>query len=233
MLSGDRIDEGEPSFTEEEQERWMQSCPLMKKKSAGPFRTLPYRPFLRCYTKQMHTSHKANRRTVDQRQLSVAAACFSRYHRLAKGSHKPTNSIPMLPTILTGSSGKPIRYSSKSQYSTGLTAKIITVRDTIVLPASHPKGQMWAALLQGRARPPPKRPQSLCLTPPYKTRTRQPDSRPCHTWPTFRPSSKSRKEEWTNFPNNMNISTLIMKTYIKYWLMAVTTVMVCTNHVRA
>ena len=31
----------------------------------------------------------------------------------------------------------------------------------------------------------------------------------------------------------MNISTLIMKTYIKYWLMAVTTVMVCTNHVRA
>ena len=31
----------------------------------------------------------------------------------------------------------------------------------------------------------------------------------------------------------MNISTLIMKTYIKYWLMAVITVMVCTNHVRA
>lgn len=37
-----RFDEGEPSFTEEEQERWMQSCPL-KKFPAPP----PYRPFLR------------------------------------------------------------------------------------------------------------------------------------------------------------------------------------------
>ena len=31
----------------------------------------------------------------------------------------------------------------------------------------------------------------------------------------------------------MNISTLIMKTYIKYWLMAVITVIACTNHVHA
>ena len=37
-----QFDEGEPSFTEEEQERWMQSCPLEEIPGSSA-----YRPFLR------------------------------------------------------------------------------------------------------------------------------------------------------------------------------------------
>lgn len=192
----DQFDEGEPSFTEEEQERWMQSCPLEEIPGSSALQTVP------------PTQPKRIRRTghIAVRWIavaSVAAACFFLGTTVSrKEAAQPTNSIPMPPTVLTEVKWKTDTVFIEKPVPTALTAKIITVRDTIVLPASHPKGQMWAALSTGHVLHQnglnPPRP-----TPPYKTRTRQPDSRPCHTWPTFRPSSKSRKEEWTNFPNNM------------------------------
>lgn len=65
-----RFDEGEPSFTEEEQERWMQSCPLEEIPGSSALQTVP------------PTQPKRIRRTgqIAVRWItaaSVAAACFS------------------------------------------------------------------------------------------------------------------------------------------------------------
>lgn len=56
----------------------------------------------------------------------------------------------MPPTILTEVKWKTDTVFIEKPVPTTLTAKIITVRDTIVLPASPPKGQMWAALSTGQ-----------------------------------------------------------------------------------
>jgi hypothetical protein len=56
----------------------------------------------------------------------------------------------MSPTVLTEVKWKTDTVFIEKPVPTALTAKIITVRDTIVLPASHPKGQMWAALSTGQ-----------------------------------------------------------------------------------
>jgi len=139
-----RFDEGEPSFTEEEQERWMQSCPLEEIPGSSALQTVP------------PTQPKRIRRT---RQIavrwiaaaSVAAACFFLGTTVSrKEATQPTNSIPMPPTILTEVKWKTDTVFIEKPVPTTLTAKIITVRDTIVLPASHPKGQMWATLSTGQ-----------------------------------------------------------------------------------
>ena len=52
-----RFDEGEPSFTEEEQERWMQSCPLEEIPGSSALQTVP--PMLpKRIAKGSHTTHK-------------------------------------------------------------------------------------------------------------------------------------------------------------------------------
>ena len=82
---------------------------------------------------------------------SVAAACFFLGTTVSrKEAAQPTNSIPMPPTVLTEVKWKTDTVFIEKPVPTALTAKIITVRDTIVLPASHPKGQMWAALSTGQ-----------------------------------------------------------------------------------
>ena len=80
----DQFDEGEPSFTEEEQERWMQSCPLEEIPGSSALQTVP--PML----------PKRIRRT---RQIAVrwSRMFFLRYHRLAKGSHTTHKFHPHAP----------------------------------------------------------------------------------------------------------------------------------------
>ena len=69
-----QFDEGEPSFTEEEQERWMQSCPP----EAAPDSS---------GTSEAHTLYKTNLHTVDSGRLHRSRMFFLRNHRLAKGSY--------------------------------------------------------------------------------------------------------------------------------------------------
>ena len=97
---------------------------------------------------EAHTSHKANRRTVDSGSFRRSRMFFLRYHRLAKGSHTTHKFHPHAP--YTEVKWKTDTVFIEKPVPTALTAKIITVRDTIVLPASHPKGQMWAALSTGQ-----------------------------------------------------------------------------------
>lgn len=99
---------------------------------------------------EAHTSHKANRRTVDSGSFRRSRMFFLGTTVSRKEATQPTNSIPMPPTILTEVKWKTDTVFIEKPVPTALTAKIITVRDTIVLPASHPKGQMWAALSTGQ-----------------------------------------------------------------------------------
>lgn len=140
----DQFDEGEPSFTEEEQERWMQSCPLEEIPGSSALQTVP--PML---PKRIRRTRQIAVRWIAA--ASVAAACFFLGTTVSrKEATQPTNSIPMPPTILTEVKWKTDTVFIEKPVPTALTAKIITVRDTIVLPASHPKGQMWAALSTGQ-----------------------------------------------------------------------------------
>ena len=140
----DQFDEGEPSFTEEEQERWMQSCPLEEIPGSSALQTVP--PML---PKRIRRTRQIAVRWIAA--ASVAAACFFLGTTVSrKEATQPTNSIPMPPTILTEVKWKTDTVFIEKPVPTALTAKIITVRDTIVLPASHPKGQMGAALSTGQ-----------------------------------------------------------------------------------
>lgn len=135
----DQFDEGEPSFTEEEQERWMQSCPLEEIPGSSALQTVP--PML---PKRIRRTRQIAVRWIAA--ASVAAACFFLGTTVSrKEATQPTNSIPMPPTILTEVKWKTDTVFIEKPVPTALTAKIITVRDTIVLPASHPKGRMTGA----------------------------------------------------------------------------------------
>lgn len=139
-----RFDEGEPSFTEEEQERWMQSCPLEEIPGSSALQTVPPTQPKRI----SRTGYIAVRWIA---AASVAAVCFFLGTTVSrKEAAQSTNSIPMSPTVLTEVKWKTDTVFIEKPVPTALTAKIITVRDTIVLPASHPKGQMWAALSTGQ-----------------------------------------------------------------------------------
>ena len=128
----DQFDEGEPSFTEEEQERWMQSCPLEEIPGSSALQTVPPTQPKRI----RRTGHIAVRWIA---AASVAAACFFLGTTVSrKEAAQPTNSIPMPPTVLTEVKWKTDTVFIEKPVPTALTAKIITVRDTIVLPASHP-----------------------------------------------------------------------------------------------
>ena len=127
----DQFDEGEPSFTEEEQERWMQSCPLEEIPGSSALQTVPPTQPKRI----RRTGHIAVRWIA---AASVAAACFFLGTTVSrKEAAQPTNSIPMPPTVLTEVKWKTDTVFIEKPVPTALTAKIITVRDTIVLPASH------------------------------------------------------------------------------------------------
>ena len=222
-----QFDEGEPSFTEEEQERWMQSCPPEAAPDSSDLQAI-----LPAHPKHIHCTRQTFIRWIAV--ASIAAACFFLGTTVSrKEATQPTNSISMPPTVLTEVKWKTDTVFIEKPVPTTLTAKIITIRDTIILPASPQKDKCGQPSLRGGH----IYHQNGLNTPtrhrPTRRRHGNPTTGLCHTWPTFRPSSKSRKEEWTNSPNNMNISTLIMKTYIKYWLMAVITVIACTNHVHA
>ena len=139
-----QFDEGEPSFTEEEQERWMQSCPLEEIPGSSALQTVP--PML---PKRIRCTRQIAVRWIAA--ASVAAACFFLGTTVSrKEATQPTNSISIPPTVLTEVKWKTDTVFIEKPVPTTLTAKIITVRDTIVLPASHPKGQMWAALSTGQ-----------------------------------------------------------------------------------
>ena len=144
---------------------------------------------------EAHTSHKANRRTVDSGSFRRSRMFFLGTTVSRKEATQPTNSISIPPTVLTEVKWKTDTVFIEKPVPTTLTAKIITVRDTIVLPASHPKGQMWATLSTGQDTSSTETASIPCPILPYKTQTRQTDSRPCHTWPTFRPSSKKQKKK--------------------------------------
>lgn len=91
----DQFDEGEPSFTEEEQERWMQSCPLEEIPGSSALQTVP--PML---PKRIRRTRQIAVRWIAA--ASVAAACFFLGTTVSrKEATQPTNSIPMPPTILT------------------------------------------------------------------------------------------------------------------------------------
>ena len=127
----DQFDEGEPSFTEEEQERWMQSCPLEEIPGSSALQTVPPTQPKRI----RRTGHIAVRWIA---AASVAAACFFLGTTVSrKEAAQPTNSIPMPPTVLTEVKWKTDTVFIEKPVPTALTAKIITVRDTIVLPAGH------------------------------------------------------------------------------------------------
>ncbi len=206
----------------------MQSCPLEEIPGSSALQTVP--PML---PKRIRRTRQIAVRWIAA--ASVAAACFFLGTTVSrKEATQPTNSIPMPPTILTEVKWKTDTVFIEKPVPTALTAKIITVRDTIVLPASHPKRTNVGSPLYRAGHVLHRNglnPLSDTALQDADTAARQ------QTMPHLARHSgrvpKAEKEEWTNFPNNMNISTLIMKTYIKYWLMAVTTVMVCTNHVRA
>ena len=138
-----QFDEGEPSFTEEEQERWMQSCPP----EAAPD-SFDLQAILPAHPKHIHCTRQAFIRWIAV--ASIAAACFFLGTTVSrKEATQPTNSISMPPTVLTEVKWKTDTVFIEKPVPTTLTAKIITIRDTIILPASHPKGQTWTALPTG------------------------------------------------------------------------------------
>lgn len=140
----DRFDEGEPSFTEEELEAWTQSCPQEAAPVSSDLQAvLPTQP------KRIRRTGRTAVRWIAA--ASVAAVCFFLGTTVSrKEAAQSTNSIPMSPTVLTEVKWKTDTVFIEKPVPTALTAKIITVRDTIILPASHPKGQMWAALSTGQ-----------------------------------------------------------------------------------
>ncbi len=138
-----QFDEGEPSFTEEEQERWMQSYPSEEIPGSSALQTVPPMQPKRI----SRTGYIAVRWIA---AASVSAACFFLGTTVSrKEATQPTNSISMPPTVLTEVKWKTDTVFIEKPVPTTLTAKIITIRDTIILPASHPKGQMWTALPTG------------------------------------------------------------------------------------
>ena len=139
----DQFDEGEPSFTEEEQERWMQSYPSEEIPGSSALQTVPPMQPKRI----SRTGYIAVRWIA---AASVSAVCFFLGTTVSrKEATQPTNSISMPPTVLTEVKWKTDTVFIEKPVPTTLTAKIITIRDTIILPASHPKGQMWTALPTG------------------------------------------------------------------------------------
>ena len=125
-------------------ERWMQSCPLEEIPGSSALQTVPPTQPKRI----RRTGHIAVRWIA---AASVAAACFFLGTTVSrKEAAQPTNSISIPPTVLTEVEWKTDTVFIEKPVPITLTAKIITVRDTIVLPASHPKGQMWAALSTGQ-----------------------------------------------------------------------------------
>ena len=183
---------------------------------------------------EAYKSHRVHRRTVDSGSLRRSRMFFLRYHRLAKGSRTAYKFHPHVPYRPHG---------SKVENRYGIHRKASA--HYVDCQNNHSPGHDYPP------RKPPKRTNvgspldrpghvlhQNSLNPPVRHRpTKRGHGSPTADHATLGRHSgrvpKAEKEEWTNFPNNMNISTLIMKTYIKYWLMAVTTVMVCTNHVRA
>lgn len=139
-----QFDEGEPSFTEEEQERWMQSCPPEAAPDSSALQTVPPMQPKRI----SRTGYIAVRWIA---AASVSAVCFFLGTTVSrKEATQPTNSISMPPTVLTEVKWKTDTVFIEKPVPTTLTATVITIRDTIVLTANHPKGQMWAALSTGQ-----------------------------------------------------------------------------------
>gem|GEM_PF-252748 len=150
---------------------------------------------------EAYTSHRTHRRTLDSGSFRCSRMFFLRHHRLAKGSRTAYKFHPHAPYRPHG---------SKVENRYGIHRKAST--HCVDRQNNHSPGHDCPP------RKPPKRTNvgspldrtghvlhQNGLNPPVRhhpTR-RGHGSRPCHTWPTFRPSSKSRKEEWTNFPNNM------------------------------
>ena len=112
----DQFDEGEPSFTEEEQERWMQSCPLEEIPGSSALQTVPPTQPKRI----RRTGHIAVRWIA---AASVAAACFFLGTTVSrKEAAQPTNSIPMPPTVLTEVKWKTDTVFIEKPVPTALTA---------------------------------------------------------------------------------------------------------------
>ena len=128
-----RFDEGEPSFTEEEQERWMQSCPLEEIPGSSSLQTVPPTQPKRI----SRTGYIAVRWIA---AASVAAVCFFLGTTVSrKEAAQSTNSIPMSPTVLTEVKWKTDTVFIEKPVPTALTAKIITVRDLADIQAEFQK----------------------------------------------------------------------------------------------
>ncbi len=136
-----RFDEGEPSFTEEEQERWMQTFPTgIIHGSAVPQALSPTRP------KRTRRARLAARWIA---AASVAAVCFFLGATVSR-KEAATKSVPVSPAVLTEVKWKTDTVFIEKPVPAPPAAKTITVRDTIVLPPDGQKGQMWAALSTGQ-----------------------------------------------------------------------------------
>ena len=193
----DQFDEGEPSFTEEEQERWMQSCPLEEIPGSSALQTVPPTQPKRI----RRTGHIAVRWIA---AASVAAACFFlRHHRLAKGSRTAYKFHPHAPYRPHG---------SKVENRYGIHRKAST--HCVDRQNNHSPGHDCPP------RKPPKRTNvgspldrtghvlhQNGLNPPVRHHpTRRGHGSPTADHATLgRHSGRvpKQKEEWTNFPNNM------------------------------
>ena len=166
-----QFDEGEPSFTEEEQERWMQSCPP----EATPT-LFDLQAILPAHPKHIHCTRQTFIRWIAV--ASIAAACFFLGTTVSrKGSYTAYKFHLHAPTVLTEVKWKTDTVFIEKPVPTTLTAKIITIRDTIILPASHPKDKCGQPSSGERTHPPPERAQYPNPAPPDKTQTRQPNNK--------------------------------------------------------
>lgn len=99
---------------------------------------------------EAHTSHKANRRTVDSGSFRRSRMFFLRYHRLAKGSHTTHKFHPHAPYHPHGSKVEN-RYGIHRKASTHCVDRQNNHSPGHDCPPRKPpKGQMWAALSTGQ-----------------------------------------------------------------------------------
>lgn len=139
-----QFDEGEPSFTEEELEAWTQSCPP----EAAPVSS-DLQAVLSTQPKRIRRTGQTAVRWIAA--ASIAAVCFFLGTTVSrKDATQPETSRPTSTTVLTEVKWKTDTVFIEKPVPTTLTATVITIRDTIVLTANHPKGQMWAALSTGQ-----------------------------------------------------------------------------------
>ena len=152
---------------------------------------------------EAYTSHRTHRRTLDSGSFRRSRMFFLRYHRLAKGSRTAYKFHLHTPYRPHGSKVEN-RYGIHRKAS----AHCVDRQNNHspghdCPPRKPPKGQMWATLSTGQDTSSTETasiPLSYTALQDADTADRQ------QTMPhlaDIQAEFQSRKEEWTNFPNNM------------------------------